>query len=227
MEGVAFSARLALEALEASGALRPAMLQAGGGGMQADRWCQIRADALGRPLRRMSARHAAALGAAVCAGVGCGAMASLAEAAKGLVREDRVFAPDREAAALAEDRFATFGETLPPAAADQRETSPSQMASRFPAGIQPWFSPYFPGCETTSHGNRPKAHSGPLPTRFGVGRDPARRAAEGLRGGGGRGCVGPPLEYRCGGAGKNQRRVRVASISGSSGRERGASASRG
>ncbi len=110
MEGVAFSARLAFEALEASGGMRADALQAGGGGMQADRWCQIRADAFGRPLRRMAARHAAALGAAVCAGVGCGAMVSLQEAARRLVREDRVFAPDPAAAGLADQRFGHFRE---------------------------------------------------------------------------------------------------------------------
>ena len=107
MEGVAFSARLAFEALEASGGLRPPLLQAGGGGMRSDRWCRLRADAFGRPLRRMAAGHAAALGAAVCAGVGSGAMPSLAEAAAGLVRVDTSFEPG-PGAALAEERFATF-----------------------------------------------------------------------------------------------------------------------
>jgi xylulokinase len=107
MEGVAFSARLAFEALEASAAIRALLLQAGGGGMQSDRWCRLRADAFGRPLRRMAARHAAALGAAVCAGVGSGAMPSLAGAAAGLVRADATFDPG-PGAALAEERFATF-----------------------------------------------------------------------------------------------------------------------
>jgi xylulokinase len=117
MEGVAFSARWVLEALEASGGFRPEALRAGGGGMQADAWCQLRADALGRPLRRVAARHAAALGAAVCAGVGCGAMPSLADAVRDLVREDRVFLPEAGAAALAEERyrvFRTFYEQLRP-----------------------------------------------------------------------------------------------------------------
>ncbi len=109
MEGVAFSARLAFEALEASAAEHPPALQAGGGGMQSDRWCRLRADVFSRPLKRMAARHAAALGAAVCAGVGCGAMASLAEAAAGLVREDVTFDPG-PGMALAEARFATFRE---------------------------------------------------------------------------------------------------------------------
>ena len=78
--------------------------------MQSDRWCQLRADALGRPLRRMAARHAAALGAAVCAGVGCGAMASLADAARRPGARGPRFDPEPAAAALAEERFATFRE---------------------------------------------------------------------------------------------------------------------
>ena len=55
MEGVAFSARLALRGAGGLGRrCAPPLLQAGGGGMQSDRWCRIRADALGRPLRRMA-----------------------------------------------------------------------------------------------------------------------------------------------------------------------------
>ncbi|MFO1143494.1 MAG: FGGY family carbohydrate kinase [Amaricoccus sp.] len=108
MEGVAFSARLAFEALEASADLRAPLLRAGGGGMQSDRWCRLRADVFGRPHRRMASRYAAALGAAVCAGVGSGATGSLAEAA-GLVRPDATFDPG-PGAALADERFATWRE---------------------------------------------------------------------------------------------------------------------
>jgi xylulokinase len=110
MEGVAFSARLVLEALEASAALRPAELRAGGGGMRSDRWCRLRADVLGRPLRRMTAGAAAALGAAACAGVGGGVMGGLGEAAEALARPGRLFEPDPAAAALATARFGLFRE---------------------------------------------------------------------------------------------------------------------
>lgn len=108
MEGVAFSARLAFEALEASAALRPAEIRAGGGGMRAERWCQIRANALGRPLLRVGPASPAALGAAVCAGVGSGLLPDLASAAAALAAEGRRFEPEPAAAALADERFETF-----------------------------------------------------------------------------------------------------------------------
>jgi xylulokinase len=108
MEGVAFSARLAFEALEHSATLRPAVIRAGGGGMRSDGWCQIRANALGRPLLRTGPAAAAALGAAVCAGVGSGLVPDLAAAASALADEGRRFDPEPAASALADERFETF-----------------------------------------------------------------------------------------------------------------------
>ena len=108
MEGVAFSARLALEALERSGDRRVSAVQAGGGGTASDAWCAIRADALGRSVIRMEARDAGAMGAMVMAGVGTGLLPDLATAAKSLVREDRRFTPDPEGARLADTRFALW-----------------------------------------------------------------------------------------------------------------------
>ncbi len=105
MEGVAFSARLALDALEAAGGVRAEVIRAGGGGTVSDAWCQIRADVFGRPLIRMQAQDAGAVGALVMAGVGVGIMPDLALAAENLVHEDRRFAPDPAAAALADRRF--------------------------------------------------------------------------------------------------------------------------
>ena len=110
MEGVAFSARLALEALEQAGAVRAPVIQAGGGGMAPDIWCQIRADVLGRPLLRMQALAAGAVGAADMAGVGAGLMPGLVQAAQHLVRQDRIFQPDPAAAARADLRFQLYGQ---------------------------------------------------------------------------------------------------------------------
>ncbi len=108
LEGVAFSARLVLEALERSGDLHAKTLQCGGGGSASDAWCQIRANVLGRPLIRMQARDAGALGAAIMAGVGCGALAGLSAAARHMVAEDRRFVPDPAAARIADRRFAIY-----------------------------------------------------------------------------------------------------------------------
>ena len=108
LEGVAFSARLALGALQRSGAVQPATVRLGGGGAASDRWCQIRADALNIPLARVVGKDPGAMGAAVMAGVGSGALPDLATAAERLVRMDRTFTPDPAKAQLAHDRFALW-----------------------------------------------------------------------------------------------------------------------
>ena len=85
MEGVAFSARLAFEALEASAGLRRRALQPAA----AARAPTAGARSAPTPSAARSAAwppaDAAALGAAICAGVGCGAMASLADGGRPLV----------------------------------------------------------------------------------------------------------------------------------------------
>ncbi|MDJ0683612.1 MAG: FGGY family carbohydrate kinase [Alphaproteobacteria bacterium] len=108
MEGVAFAARLALEAIEVSGARPAPRLRYGGGGAASDIWGQIRANALGRVLERASAPQAGAMGATVMAGVASGLVPDLEGATRDLVATDRVFEPDPEAAALAEDRFTAY-----------------------------------------------------------------------------------------------------------------------
>ena len=108
LEGVAFSARMALEAVEASGQHRAARLHIGGGGAASGVWRQIRANALGRPLLRMGAGEPGALGAAVMAGVGAGLIPDLVAAVGQLVTESGETLPDAAACALANDRFALF-----------------------------------------------------------------------------------------------------------------------
>jgi xylulokinase len=105
MEGVAFSARLAFEALERSAQSRPDVIRVGGGGFASDHWAQLRADVLGRPLLRVKGRDPGALGAAVIAGAGIGAMADLASAAAALVQTDRIFTPRHDAVAKADRRY--------------------------------------------------------------------------------------------------------------------------
>ncbi|ROT96101.1 xylulokinase [Histidinibacterium lentulum] len=108
MEGVAFSARLALEALEDSGARRVTELAYGGGGARSEVWSRLRADTLGRSLARVAAPEAGAVGALVMAGVAAGVLPDLAEAADAFVAPDRRFAPDPARARLAEERYARF-----------------------------------------------------------------------------------------------------------------------
>lgn len=93
-EGVASSVRWLLEALEASAGRPATSFSMAGGGAASDPWCQIRADMLGRPIKRLKTLDAGVLGAAVLAGVGAGCFSSIGEAANRLVVVERLFEPD-------------------------------------------------------------------------------------------------------------------------------------
>jgi xylulokinase len=117
LEGVALSVRWAFEALAGSTGQRPAVIHIGGGGSRSDLWCQIKADALGVPLRRAAVPDAAAVGAAILAGIGSGVLPSLGEAIRSLVRFDRMFAPDPALAGYYAEKFSDYRalyETLRP-----------------------------------------------------------------------------------------------------------------
>lgn len=107
-EGVAYSVRLLLESLENSAGMRPEALTIAGGGMKSDIWCQIRADILGRPLRRAANLDAGVLGAAMLAGVGTGLFPSLAEASVSLVKIEREFLPNPASKARHDFGFARY-----------------------------------------------------------------------------------------------------------------------
>jgi len=110
MEGVAFSARLALEAAESSAGMGVDRLNIGGGGARSDVWGPIRADALGKTIRRVRMLDAAALGAAIIAGVGSGAMQSFETAIDRLVSFERAFEPNSSARGYYDAKFGKYQE---------------------------------------------------------------------------------------------------------------------
>jgi xylulokinase len=110
MEGVAFAVRLAFDALQSSAGRRIEIANIGGGGSRSDIWCQIRADALGFALRRTTVPDAAALGAAILAGVGTGVVPSLREAVARLVQFDRTFEPEAARRSYYDDKFGHYGD---------------------------------------------------------------------------------------------------------------------
>jgi xylulokinase len=111
MEGVAYSARWLLEALEQSADCRVDVINCGGGGFQSEVWNQIRADVLGRTLRRVATSDAAALGAAAIAAAGVGLHASIAGSVSAIVQFDREYQPDPERAAHHDFGFGLYKET--------------------------------------------------------------------------------------------------------------------
>jgi xylulokinase len=110
MEGVALSVRWAFEALQSSAGRTVEIANIGGGGSRSDVWCQIRADALGFPLRRTAAPDLAAIGAAILAGLGAGAIPSLREGVHRLVKFERTFEPDATNRHYYDDKFGRYRE---------------------------------------------------------------------------------------------------------------------
>lgn len=108
MEGVAFSARWAFEALQQSSAVDVSVAGISGGGSRSDTWCQIRADALGVALRRTAVPDAAALGAALLAGLGTGAVRCMGDGVRQLVTFDRTFEPRTALRGYYDEKFAHF-----------------------------------------------------------------------------------------------------------------------
>jgi xylulokinase len=110
LEGVAFAVRLAFEALQRSAGRPLRVVNIGGGAARSDACTQIKAEALGVPLRRAATPDCAALGAAILAGLGSGAMPSLRDAVHGLVQFERTFAPDPALRPYYDDKFARYRE---------------------------------------------------------------------------------------------------------------------
>jgi xylulokinase len=108
LEGVGYAARLLLESLEKSARCQPAVLHHSGGGASSDLWCQIRADILGRTIRRTTTRDAGVVGGALIAGVGVKLFQTLRDGANNFVRFDRTFAPNLAQAERHERNFAAY-----------------------------------------------------------------------------------------------------------------------
>ena len=88
MEGVVFSLRDGLELMQSMG-LSIERVVASGGGTQHPLWLQLQADILGAEVVRTEAQEAAALGAALLAGVGVGLYSDFSTACEAAVRYSR------------------------------------------------------------------------------------------------------------------------------------------
>ncbi len=97
LEGIAMELRLEFEGVETALGKPLERLVAMGGGAQSERWCQIIADVLGKPVFRTTAAETAALGAGILAAVEVGLYSSTAEAAAAMTHwEARSFHPRPE-----------------------------------------------------------------------------------------------------------------------------------
>ncbi|OWU71459.1 hypothetical protein ATO3_18490 [Marinibacterium profundimaris] len=112
LEGVALSARHALEAARASAAIGPGPITCGGGGFRSAPWAQIRADVLGCELSTLAEKDPGILGAAMLAAVGAGVFDAIGTAWDELARFDATYAPDPGLSGLYDDLFGLYCEAV-------------------------------------------------------------------------------------------------------------------
>jgi xylulokinase len=106
LEGIACELRLQSDGVAAATGVAIERYLAMGGGAQSDLWCQIIADVGGRSVQRATEPEAAALGAAMLAGIGAGCFADSQEAVQAMVKvSETVFEPDAERHSYYEQRY--------------------------------------------------------------------------------------------------------------------------
>jgi len=106
LQGVAFVERLCFDLLDRLGAPTGGALTLTGGATRSRRWCQLRADVLGRPVRLVE-QSEAAFGMAVLAAASSGG-GDLAGAATAMVGTREVIEPRPERAARLLDNYVRF-----------------------------------------------------------------------------------------------------------------------
>lgn len=100
LEGIAFTMRAALVALQAERGIRIEALVVSGGGSYSDVFTQILADVFQIPAARNEVRDAAGVGAAICAAVACGIYPDFDAASAAMVHRADTVQPAPELAAL-------------------------------------------------------------------------------------------------------------------------------
>jgi len=99
LEGVTYELRRIIESIEGHG-VPLTELRAIGGGARSRLWLQIKANVTGKRVAAPSVTEAAALGAAILAGVGAGTYGNAEEAVRRVYREREAFTPEKEPAEL-------------------------------------------------------------------------------------------------------------------------------
>jgi xylulokinase len=113
LEGVAFSLRQVLAAVEAATGLTVACIRVSGGPAGLRLWNQIKASVLGRPLVVPAVTQAACLGAAMLAAIGAGWYLRAEAAAEAMVHIAEQVDPEPEHAARYDDLFELYASLYP------------------------------------------------------------------------------------------------------------------
>ena len=111
-EGVAFAMRDSMEVAKSLG-LHLERTKICGGGAKSPLWCRIMANVLDMKVDLLAVEEGPALGGAMLAAVGCGAYASVAEAAAAIVSVAKTIEPEPELVAKYEERYQVFRQIYP------------------------------------------------------------------------------------------------------------------
>jgi xylulokinase len=112
VEGLACEMRLHAELLGDSG-VRFNEVHVTGPAAASRKWCQLKADVLGHPVQRQVGVNAAALGAAMLAGIGAGVYEDTADAVESCVRPDDEVWPSGERVGIYARKFAAYRRLYP------------------------------------------------------------------------------------------------------------------
>ncbi|HSV74598.1 MAG TPA: FGGY family carbohydrate kinase [Chthonomonadales bacterium] len=111
LEGITFEMRDILEA-EAKAGIKVETVRLTGGAAKSPFWCQLMADAFGKPIEILQTSETGCLGAALYAGIGAGLYRTPAEAVDRAVKVTAVYQPDPSLAAAYDRAFARFAQTM-------------------------------------------------------------------------------------------------------------------
>jgi xylulokinase len=112
MEGVAFSLKDTFTVFDEM-KIPVTCIRLGGGGARSALWRQIQADVYGREVEIVAAEEGAAYGAAILAGVGVGAWASVDEACDSIVRVASRVTPDAKDSTTMQQSYRVYREIYP------------------------------------------------------------------------------------------------------------------
>jgi autoinducer 2 (AI-2) kinase len=130
MENTALVTLGHLRLVEQASGRRPDKITFAGGAAKSSLWPQILADALGLPVEVPVVKEATALGAALLAGKGIGVYPDIKEAARKLVKIERVFTPDKADGELYRNAYDRWQSAYAPLLklSDERITRPMWSA---------------------------------------------------------------------------------------------------
>ena len=112
MEGVAFSLKDTFTIFEEM-KIPVASIRLGGGGARSALWRQIQADIYAHEVETVAAEEGAAYGAAILAGVGAQAWATVEQACEAVVHVAKRIAPNQEDSAVLQTAYRTYREIYP------------------------------------------------------------------------------------------------------------------